>query len=163
MHDEQVALIAATDGDFRWMLGEGSSERPELRLPPGNVDDPAVLQIVRGITRRLHEANCRASWLIVSAMEVVGLCSYRRPPKNGSAEIGYGVAPSRRNRGYATLAVAQIVRLAERDPEVRLLVAETSVANPSSMRVLEKNGFERIGTRIDNEDGTVAVWHKTVG
>lgn len=162
MHDDRIALIGVTDGDFQWMLGEGPSQRSNLQLPPGGADDPAILQIVRKITQRLHDAHCQGSWMIVSGVEVVGLCSYRRPPQGGSVEIGYGIAASRRNRGYATLAVAQIVQQARRDREVQRLVAETSISNPPSMRVLEKNGFARIGSRVDDDDGCVALWQKAI-
>ena len=38
------------------------------------------------------------------------------------------------------------------------LTAGTSVDNPGSQRVLEKNGFVRTGTREDPEDGTLITW-----
>jgi RimJ/RimL family protein N-acetyltransferase len=38
------------------------------------------------------------------------------------------------------------------------LTAETSVDNPGSQRVLEKNGFAAIGTREDPEDGALINW-----
>jgi len=45
---------------------------------------------------------------------------------------------------------------------MRSLKAETSVTNPSSSRVLEKNGFERTGTRVDPKDGEVFMWRKSI-
>jgi RimJ/RimL family protein N-acetyltransferase len=162
MRAERVALVAVTDSDFEWMLAEKPQTCSNFQLPPGGVDAPEVLETVRRITRDLHKAHCHASWMILSGLEVVGLCSYRRPPRGGSVEIGYGIALSRRNRGCATLAVAQMVLFAESDPAVRLLVAETSLSNPPSMQVLQKNDFERSGTRIDKEDGPVALWQRRV-
>jgi ribosomal protein S18 acetylase RimI-like enzyme len=152
-----VVLIEATDTDFRWMLGEHCSQRG-LRLPEGGVDDPVVLGIVRSITMRLHDAGSRASWLVVCNEEVVGLCSYRRPPADRCVEIGYGIAPSKRGNGYATSAVAAMVEAAALDPSVDTLTAETTVQNLASQGALERNGFARASTRVDVEDGEVIGW-----
>jgi RimJ/RimL family protein N-acetyltransferase len=152
-----VVLIEATDTDFRWMLGEHSCQNG-LRLPEGGVDDPVVLGIVRAITMRLHDAGSRASWLVVCNGEVVGLCSYRRPPADRCVEIGYGIAPSKRGNGYATSAVAAMVEFALLDPSVDTLSAETAVQNLASQGALERNGFARVSTRVDVEDGEVIGW-----
>jgi RimJ/RimL family protein N-acetyltransferase len=154
-----VVLIEADDADFRWMLGEHCC-RNGLRLPEGGVDDPAVLGIVRAITMRLHDAGSRSSWLVVRDGEVVGLCSYRRAPANRRVEIGYGIAPSQRGHGYATSAVAAMVEAAMLDPSVDTLTAETAVQNFASQGVLERNGFARVGTRIDAEDDEVIGWER---
>jgi RimJ/RimL family protein N-acetyltransferase len=152
-----VVLIEATDTDFRWMLGEHCCQNG-LKLPEGGVDDPVVLGVVRAITMRLHDAGSRASWLVVCNGEVVGLCSYRRPPTDRCVEIGYGIAPSKRGNGYATSAVAAMVEAAVLDPSVDALTAETAVQNLASQAVLERNGFARASTRIDVEDGEVIGW-----
>ena len=157
----EVVLIEATDTDFRWMLGEHCRQNG-LRLPEGGVDDPVVLGIVRAITMRLHDAGSRASWLVVCNGEVVGLCSYRRPPANRRVEIGYGIALSKRGNGYATSAVAAMVQAAPLDPSVDTLTAETAAQNLASQRVLERNGFARASTRIDAEDGEVIGWTRRV-
>jgi len=135
--------------------------RGGLTLPPGGVDNPDGLAIVRAMVWRLHEQRCRGAWMIVSGDEVVGLCSYRRPPAEGEVEIGYGVAESRRGRGHATRAIEGMCEKALA-AGVRMLFAETAVANPASGRVLEKNGFALTGTRIDAEDGEVLEWRKAL-
>jgi RimJ/RimL family protein N-acetyltransferase len=73
-------------------------------------------------------------------------------------EIGYGIAPSKRGNGYATVAVAAMVEAALLDPSVDTLTAETAVQNLASQGVLERNGFARAGTRFDVEDGEVIRW-----
>jgi RimJ/RimL family protein N-acetyltransferase len=152
-----VVLIEAADTDFRWMLGEDCCQ-DGLSLPKGGVDDPIVLGIVRAITMRLHDAGSRASWLVVWNGEVVGLCSYRRPPADRCVEIGFGIAPSKRGNGYATSAVAAMVEVAALDPSIDTLTAETAVQNIASQAVLERNAFARVGTRVDVEDGEVIGW-----
>jgi RimJ/RimL family protein N-acetyltransferase len=158
-----TSLAELSDADFEWILERKPQPGGRLTLPPEGIDDPATLMHVRGIVRRLQDANCAARWMIVSDGEVVGLCSYLRPPENGTATIGYGVAEKRRRLGHATRAVAAVIRAAEADPQVQILTAETSVNNPASSRVLEKNGFCRAGTRVDPEDGDLIVWQRVVG
>lgn len=158
---EEMVLVEVEDADFDWMLRGEPSVRRGYSLPPGGVDDPAVLEIVRVMTRRLHAAGCRGSWMIVSGREVVGLCSYRRPPAERRVEIGYGVSESRRGYGHASRAVSAMLQRASGDG-IDVIVAETSVANPASARVLQKNGFARTGTRIDAEDGEVNLWERRV-
>ncbi|HZO95591.1 MAG TPA: GNAT family N-acetyltransferase [Candidatus Baltobacteraceae bacterium] len=159
---DDVRLVEAADGDFERMLDDGSEVRPGLRVPPGGVDKPFVLAIVRRIVAELHAAGSRSAWLVVAHGEVVGLCSYRRAPRDGEVELGYGIAPSRRGRGYATAAVALMIDAAARDENVRRLVAETSVANVASTRVLEANGFEAVERLVNEEDGEVIRWRRAV-
>jgi len=151
-------LIELQDADFDWLLDESAPARAGLTRPPGGVDEPLILDVVRRMTRRLAEAGCRGAWMIVADGEVVGLCSYKAPPAEGQAEIGYGTAASRRNRGHATRAVKAIIEAARRDPALKTLIAETAAANPSSERVLEKNGFSKVGQRQDDDDGPIRLW-----
>jgi ribosomal-protein-alanine N-acetyltransferase len=62
-----------------------------------------------------------------------------------SANVGYWVARDRQNRGLATSAVADVVRHAFDELELHRVEAGTLVDNIASQRVLEKNGFTRIG------------------
>lgn len=139
-------LERCNDGDFEWLLGERSPSR-DLRIAP-KLAPAEVLQIVRRLA---------VSWLIVDAGEVVGLISLHRPIANGEAEIGYGIAPWRQRQGRATRAVAALIDLL-REEGLRALTAETSVGNPASQRALERNRFEKVGTRDDEEDGPVIQW-----
>lgn len=153
-----LTLVAATDADFTWMLGgNGLSERG-FALPPGGVDEPIHLEWLRGVARRLR-AHGHALWMIVADGEAVGLCSFKdTPTAGGEVEIGYAIAASRRRRGHATRAVAALLETAKRDPSVHAVLADTLVDNIASQRVLTKNGFERIGTRVDPIDGELVTW-----
>jgi RimJ/RimL family protein N-acetyltransferase len=153
-------LAAATDADFAWMLGEAPGSA-SLTQPPGGVDDPVVLAIVRRMSADLWAAHDRGSWMMVEAGEVVGLCSYRRAPNAaGEVEIGYGVAPARRGLGHATRAVAAMIQAARADPKVRVLTASTALSNFASQKALERNGFVEIGRDTDLEDGALILWRR---
>ncbi|MEV0383558.1 GNAT family N-acetyltransferase [Nonomuraea sp. NPDC050643] len=65
------------------------------------------------------------------------------PPADGTLEIGYGVVASRRGRGYASEATRALTGFALLAPEVHTVHATVDPANPASVRVLEKAGFER--------------------
>ncbi len=160
----ETTIVSVTDSDFEWMIrGEGNSAR-DLRLPPGGVDEVTTLEHVRRIVQRLHAQECRSAWMIVSAGEVVGLCSFKAAPSpEGEVEIGYGIAGAHRARGHATRAVAAMLAAAERDPQTQVVIAETAALNTASQRVLEHNGFERTGSRIDTEDGEVIGYRKRLG
>ena len=45
---------------------------------------------------------------------------------------------------------------------MRLVNAETSIDNIASQRVLERNGFARVGERVDEEDGPLYCWRKVL-
>ncbi len=154
-----LRLVPASDAHFAWMLGEIAAPRG-LSLPPDGLDEEWVLLWLRGVLATL---DGRGSWLMVAGDEVVGLCSYKRPPDaDGSVEIGYGVSPARRRRGYATRAVATMLIEAAVDPRVRRLTAETALTNLASQRVVEANGFAPIGRSMDADEGEVIVWARAV-
>jgi RimJ/RimL family protein N-acetyltransferase len=154
-----LTLIELTDEDCASMLG-AAGVRPGLVQPPGGVDEPAVLVHVRRMAGRLHAANERGHWMFVVDGEVVGLGGIKAPPsRNGEVEIGYGVAVSRRRRGYATAAIGLMIAALRRDERVSAVVAMTALENVASQRVLAANGFTRTGTQIDPDDGeTVIRW-----
>jgi RimJ/RimL family protein N-acetyltransferase len=155
----ETTIVAATDSDFEWMLQGNEIVHRGLRLPPGGIDERSLLEHVRGIAAKLREQRCDGTWMIVSSREVVGLCGYHQPPSaQGDVEIGYNIAASRERRGHATRAVAAILAIAENDPAIRKVLASTPVQNIASQRVLERNGFARIGERSDLEDGELILW-----
>ncbi|MFI1170084.1 GNAT family N-acetyltransferase [Streptomyces melanogenes] len=78
---------------------------------------------------------------------VVGSIGLFRPPSEGTVEIGYGLVPSRRDRGYATEATRALADFALTVPDVHTVVAGAELSNPASVRVLEKAGFHRWTTK----------------
>jgi ribosomal-protein-alanine N-acetyltransferase len=63
----------------------------------------------------------------------------------GSANTGYWVAEDRNGRGLATAAVGELLAFAFGEARLHRVEAGTLVDNVRSQRVLERNGFERIG------------------
>ena len=133
----------------------------EMRAPRGLVlaDTPvapvAVLQMLALLDAQIRQSFAPSSWLIVDGLEIVGLCSITSISAQGSIDIGYGIATSRQGRGMASAAVVDWARSA---PAVTAITADTATDNVASQQVLVRNGFIRIGERIDDEDGALICW-----
>lgn len=81
----------------------------------------------------------------------VGGIGLKWPPTDGSIEFGYGVAPSRRCRGYTTEAVRALVAFARTLPGIAEVFATVDPANVPSVRVLQKAGLRHTGTVASDE------------
>jgi [ribosomal protein S5]-alanine N-acetyltransferase len=138
---------------------------PRLRLPlldaenvaalvagrrlPGWADDfPAEgdVEIARALARDGVPAGPDAVFgprLVVEAAtaEAVGTAGFLGPPRDGVVEIGYGIVPSRRRRGYAGEAVRALLDLVAAQPGVTEVVAHAEAGNIASIRVLQRNGL----------------------
>lgn len=150
-------LIEATDAHFAALI---AGRNPDgLKVADGGVEAPDVLAMLRGLSVEVGESFQPNAWMIVEDGEVVGLTSLVRTPYVGdTVMIGYGVAASRRRRGIARRAVADLLAWARGDYRVSTVTAETSIHNAPSQRVLEANGFERTGEREDEDDGPLFCW-----
>jgi RimJ/RimL family protein N-acetyltransferase len=117
-----------------------------------------VLAMLRDLANSIRPSFRPASWMMIENGEVVGLCSLVRQPSRHGIDIGYGVSPSRRRLGLASAAVSALLAWSREDGRVRCVRAETSLTNIPSQRVLQNNGFERVGERVDDEDGELICW-----
>lgn len=155
-------ILTARDAHFAWLLGE-QEESSGLTRPPDGIESPDVLDWIRRTTAALARAGCPGSWLILEGDEVVGMCSLKAPPDpRGVAEIGYGIAESRRRRGHAGAAVALIIAEISILGLARRITAETAIDNLPSQKVLAANGFVRVGRRHDAEDGELVLWVRDI-
>ena len=84
---------------------------------------------------------------------VIGAGGYTAPAKDGQIEIGYSIAPSARRRGYASEAATGLVAYAFAHANVSRVIAHTLAHLTSSIGVLKKCGFRRVGPGL--EEGTV--------
>jgi ribosomal-protein-alanine N-acetyltransferase len=66
-----------------------------------------------------------------------------------SADVGYWVDVDEQRQGLASATVAALCRLADEELGLHRLAASTSPQNPTSQRVLAKNGFEQFGHARD--------------
>ena len=107
---------------------------------------------------RQAEAGSSLPHVIVEDDRIVGRITLNgivRGPFQ-SAGLGYWVAEAANGRGLASAAVARIARLAVGEMSLHRIEAGTMAHNAASQRVLERNGFRRIGfapryLRIDGD------------
>lgn len=100
-------------------------------------------------------------WLFVQACEetLIGLGGFKGPPAaDGVVELGYGIAPDWRGRGYATEATRALILLAHQQPGVTRICAHTLAQTGASTRVLAKCGLLRVAELVDPEDGPIWRW-----
>ncbi|MBK8882521.1 MAG: GNAT family N-acetyltransferase [Bacteroidales bacterium] len=87
-------------------------------------------------------------WTVISTEEnkMVGdLCFVGEPNTEGEVEIGYGTYKEFRKRGFMTEAVAGIIKWAEKQPNIRSIIASTEKSNIDSYSILERNKFIKSG------------------
>ena len=98
-----------------------------------------------------------AFWYLTTreqAPELAGICGFKGwPDELGSVEIGYSILSSYQRKGFATEAVQRLTGWAFTHHNVKEVCAETFPHLLQSIRVLEKNGFQRAGT--GSESGVI--------
>lgn len=95
-------------------------------------------------------------WFIVDEKRrsLVGDVGFKgKPDAYGRVEIGYGIAPAFRGRGYASEAATALVSWAFSQRDVRCISAECLADNEPSVRVLEK-----IGMDVVDKEGNMLKW-----
>lgn len=91
-------------------------------------------------------------WLGVTKknhMIIGGIGFKGKPDLTNTVEVGYGIASTAQNKGYATESVNAVIDWAFSFENVDTVTAECQCDNLSSIRVLEKIGMKQIG--LDNE------------
>lgn len=87
-------------------------------------------------------------WTIISKKDnkMVGdLCFMGEPNSVGEVEIGYGTYEAFRKRGFMTEAVSGIIKWAEKQSNIKYIIASTDKTNIDSSSILEKNNFIKCG------------------
>lgn len=90
---------------------------------------------------------------------LIGNCGIRKATADGhEAEIGYELSPDHWGRGYATEAVAAILRFGFETLRIHRVAAWLVADNVASARVLEKNGLRLEGRLRDKEAFKGRYW-----
>ena len=141
-----LAAAAALPGDR-----DGAADLIGAKLPD-DWPQPDVLGVLPRHAKLEEGSMHFGVWVIIERASgmVVGDIGFHGPPSDErTVEIGYAIVPSRRRRGYATEAAGAIAGWALRQPEIDTVVAGCDPENVSSIRTLERAGFER----TDEADG----------
>ncbi|MBP2702888.1 GNAT family N-acetyltransferase [Microbispora sp. RL4-1S] len=154
MFDERLTII--TERLVLRPFGKGDAGRVRAviaagaqptALPPGSPGHPAG--IGQWLSNGVHEL-WRSGQGIHLAMEtadgIIGSISlFKAQWGMGIAEVGYGVHPAHRGRGYATEAVRGLTARLLGEGVLRRVELRANADNVASIRVAEKAGFVREG------------------
>jgi ribosomal-protein-alanine N-acetyltransferase len=108
-------------------------------------DDPERLYSVDGVRSWITDSNER--FAILDGDVIAGMVSLTGVARGSmqTCMIGYFVDETRAGRGFATSAVAEATAFAFGALGLHRVEAGTGVGNLASQRVLERNGFTRVG------------------
>jgi ribosomal-protein-alanine N-acetyltransferase len=91
---------------------------------------------------------------------VVGSVVFHGRPKDGAAEVAYGVEDGSQGEGIATEATRACVEWALGEPGVLAVQATTVPWHTSSLRVIAKLGMDRVGVRDHEVLGELLVFER---
>jgi ribosomal-protein-alanine N-acetyltransferase len=164
LETERLELVAFTQELLGVLDDRYAAERLlDARLPDGWPDDelePLLELYAQWLADDLRTLGY-GPWVAIAKDEraVAGSAGFvGRPKADGSVEIGFGIHPDFRNRGYASEAAATLVRWVLEQPGVAKVVSRCDPANAASVRVHEKIGMTRLG----DADGMIR-WEATRG
>ncbi len=86
----------------------------------------------------------------------VGGVGFKGPPRGGSVEVGYGLAPSARGHGYGGEALTALLTVAA-NHGVATVLADTTVENVASQRTLANAGFTLLSADADLQHYEIAL------
>ena len=153
------SLFPLSKSALEWLADSRVPDEFRSRAEPGSLPPAFVAaRSLRLETQRAPDAGSTA-FLIVRNEDArfVGACGFKTAAIAGRLEVGYGVAPASRGLGAATTALRLLSQLAF-DAGATELLAEILPDNAASIRVVQKAGFARVGSRIDEENDYVDQW-----
>ncbi len=148
-----TAEIFSARVDDRDALARFLGARVPAQWPPELYDQDAVDWTARYLAEHT-EASGWVLWFVVQraaesadgARTAVGCCGFKGlPAADGTCEIGYGVLPEFRRKGYASEAARSLIDWAFAHACVTRVVAETYPELAPSIGVMEKNGLRFVG------------------
>jgi len=135
----------------------------EARVEPDSMPPSFVASRALELAAAGYSPPWATTFLIVNDEDgrIVGGCGFKTAPAHGRVEVGYGVAPIAQRKGAASEALHLLVQVAFEAGATEVL-AEVSPTNQPSTRVVQKAGFEKIGSRLDNDNEDVVQWVKRI-
>jgi [ribosomal protein S5]-alanine N-acetyltransferase len=145
----EIRPLAVTDART---LAQLYSENRDF-LAPLEPLRPDAFYTFEGQRRHIAQLTDRRSagtaypFVMVAGGRLVGAINLSNVVRGAfqSCNVGYWVAEAYNGRGYATVALAQVCERAFGDLGLHRIEAGTLLHNVASQRVIEKNGFTRIG------------------
>jgi ribosomal-protein-alanine N-acetyltransferase len=151
LQTDRLVLVALTAELVDALDDRDAAERMLRATVPDGWPDPELAGLLRIYGPLIAKEPRRLGygpWAVITREAVVvGSAGFMgQPPEDGEpVELGYGVLPEHRNRGYATEATRALIEWALSQPPVARVSAKCDPDNAPSVRVLEKIGMTRCG------------------
>ena len=91
-------------------------------------------------------------WLIIEKEnnQIIGSAGYiGKPDDEGNVEIGFGIVPSKRGKGFCHEAVNTLIKWGLSHDNVNCIIARCDKSNIASRKTIEKLGFEYLCAKDD--------------
>jgi RimJ/RimL family protein N-acetyltransferase len=161
---DDVFMIGTRRLWLRWPTADDAEAlariggHPEVAAMTGTwpVGCDAELARERIARHRTSNAGGKALSLVLARRqywgEAIGLIGISLPGETSGERpvgtLGYHLAPEHWSRGFATEALAGLLDMTRLLTKIGTVKASVVHGNPASMRVLEKNGFARLGEGV---------------
>ncbi len=125
--------------------------KPEVRAylaPEDTPTDPLSARVELDYWARLHERRASIYWAIATAQEnkIIGTCGFNYWNKSQRrAEVSYDLDFDYWGKGITTEAIDNIVKYSIKEMNLQRIQATVALDNFPSIKVLEKNSFQREG------------------
>ena len=157
-----LTLMPLSERDLRELIAEPDAfaRRHALTIEEGACAPTFIYE------RALANMRAAPDWAgvlgtrlyVLDGARVIGAGGVKAPPlPDGEVEIGYGLAPAFRGRGFATQGARGLTDEALAQGASRVS-AFTTPENTASWRLLRRIGYRRDGETNDPDDGLVWRW-----
>ncbi len=124
----------------------------EFWMAEGSIEDHAKLLVEKAEKTRREKTGARFGlWLgnpggtkSGSKSDLIGQFNiFDMDKQNKKAEVGYWLAENHNGKGYASKALRALIKFGFEELKLHRLEAKTATTNRSSIRLLERTGFQR--------------------
>jgi [ribosomal protein S5]-alanine N-acetyltransferase len=163
-HDDDAALLAFELANRAWFERHVEARDPDFYSIDG------VRMHILGMLAEFAAGQCHPCLLVDEQDAIVGRANLKDIDRaSGSAEVGYRIGEQHIGKGYATLALQQLIELARTRWKLRTLQALVIDGNAASAKVLFRCGFTMgrsipaiakvHGAPVDGHAYTLAIDH----
>jgi RimJ/RimL family protein N-acetyltransferase len=97
------------------------------------------------LEKRYDNFGADEKWFLIEKKDGAKIGLVLLELEGGMQEIGYGIIPNERRKGYCTEAIRIVVDYLFLSKPIVRIQAHTHIKNTASQRVLEKAGFKKEG------------------
>jgi diamine N-acetyltransferase len=145
-----LRALEPDDLDFLFQLENDAELWAASDVLPAPISRYALREYLRHAAVSLAEAGQMRLIINSEENEPVGtLDLYDYSALHQRAGVGISVVKSARRRGYAQAALAQLLIYARQQLRLHQVYCTVAADNLPSIRLFEKNGFQKVGVRRD--------------